>query len=130
MGRAFKNVLLLDDSEFANKFNQGILNKQDCCENISVFNDAEQALEYLESNEIPDVIFLDLKMPGMDGFEFLEQVNNKYRVIGEKPVVAILTSDIDRVDYDTAKDQYWADEYICKPLATDDIDDIIDTYFY
>src|SRR3954469_5108092 len=73
----FNWVVLIDDSELDNFITQKLLEAKNFAENISVFNSAVIALEQLgsimEAQKItPDVLFVDINMPEMDGFEFLK----------------------------------------------------------
>ncbi len=71
-------VLLIDDDDDSNYFHRRLLNKIDCTENIQVALDGREALNFLNTTinkhyPPPAVIFLDINMPGMNGWEFLEE---------------------------------------------------------
>jgi len=73
--------MLIDDNEATNFHHQIIIEDADCCNELVIFEYAEEALEYLEDDNktAPTVIFLDINMPRMDGWEFLE----RYKKLGE-----------------------------------------------
>ena len=81
---------------------------------VSSFENADTALEYLSSSQ-PDVIITDIRMPGIDGFEFLSILNEKYPAI---PTI-IMTA---HSDLDSAVSAYQggAFEYLPKPFDIDD----------
>lgn len=69
-------ILLVDDSHSANYFNKMILQKTVVDSEVTIASNSLQALEYIKSaykeGIVPDLIFLDINMPVMDGWEFLE----------------------------------------------------------
>src|SRR5215212_10175209 len=100
MERKLNCVLLIDDDEPTNFFNQIIIENTGCAEEIKTAQSGQEALEYLtnisgsdKSFPCPDLIFLDINMPAMNGWEFLE----KYRTLdghlkGKVMIVMLTTS--------------------------------------
>ena len=78
----FKNILLVDDSEMDNYINGYVVKEMEIAETITVKNSAIDALTFLEhpENLFPELIFLDIRMPKIDGFGFLENFLNLFRV--------------------------------------------------
>lgn len=70
-------ILLIDDDEATNFLNKMTLERSACASHIRVATSGRAALNYLRGGAVdcirPDLIFLDINMPAMDGWEFLEQ---------------------------------------------------------
>ena len=80
-----KCILLIEDDEITNFISSDILTEMDITENIEIREDGKEAMDYLEkaySGEAgycrPDIIFLDLNMPVMDGFTFLKKYKETF----------------------------------------------------
>jgi len=84
--------MLIDDDEAVNFLNQVIIEDMDCCEEVIVKDSAEDAIDYLkdEGTQNPDIILLDINMPRMNGWEFLEHYSNS--VVDTVPVCMLTTS--------------------------------------
>ncbi|QXP53689.1 MULTISPECIES: response regulator [Cellulophaga] len=105
-------ILLVEDDEITNYITTTKL-KNIGFENVDAVLNGELALEYL-AKEQPNLIFLDVNMPVMDGFEFLdsEEVKNQYSGI---PIV-LLTSSSRPKDKEMASRYSNVIEYLEKPL--------------
>lgn len=120
----YSMVLLVDDNEIDNFINEKIITSAYFAEKVVVKDSAEGALEYISKEctslgVFPDLIFLDLSMPVMDGFEFLE----KYKSIIEavktaagKCRIVVLSSSISPDDIDKASRNPLVYKYLNKPL--------------
>lgn len=105
----------------------------DFAEEILVMPNAAQALDYLKADcgkdkKCPDLIILDLKMPGMDGFDFLREFEKMYLGMPPDTVVVILTTSRNADDIITLRGlgNYFL---ISKPLTKDNLIDIHHRYF-
>ena len=69
---SFSRIFLIDDNEMDNVFHEVILRRSGFTGEVLAFEDAQLALDYLQADETraPTLIFLDINMPRMDGFEF------------------------------------------------------------
>ena len=87
---------------------------------------AEDALDYLARTDRPniDVLFLDLNMPKMNGFEFLEKAIARFGKEFCSMIVVMLTSSLDPNDIERAKQCCAVNEFVNKPLLQEQIESI------
>ena len=108
MEKKFRNILLIDDDNSSNFFHKRLLTKKtDFAENVIVANDGKEGIELLKKNKngegiTPDIIFLDINMPVMDGWDFLEEYEKLAPELKAKTVVIMLTSSLNPDDRDKA----------------------------
>jgi CheY-like chemotaxis protein len=110
---AYKNVLLIDDDEEDQEIFLSVVTKLSPSVDCTCFNDATEALEQLSAESVtPDVIFLDLNMPMMDGQQFLSIIKQT-RKLESIPVIIFTTSS----DPNTIKNMkhLGAHDFITKP---------------
>ena len=117
----YETVLLIDDNDIDNFINQRIITSFYFANNVIVKNSAIGALEYLNkfSDNLPNIIFLDLNMPIMDGFGFLEEFN-KLVLADEKYLrckIIVLSSSMSPDDINKASINPYVHKYINKPLT-------------
>lgn len=101
MESLFKLVMLIDDNRIDNMVNEKIIKSDNLTSNILVFNRAKKALLHLQEIDpkdygnlevVPQVIFLDLLMPEMDGIQFLEEFMKLPKPLTSKIKIFILSS--------------------------------------
>ena len=95
MKNTLNKILLLDDSSSTNLYNTIILKEAGLASSIVSFQMGPETLDYLESIEkeqIPELILLDLNMPLMDGWEFLDQLTAKLNAAQLNKVKVIICS--------------------------------------
>jgi len=97
-----KNIILIDDDQIFNFLNKRIIDKLAAFEKVEVFNDARQALAEIKSRDFsPEYILLDIRMPIMDGFEFLDQFDKLPEHLTKQTKIIIVTSSL--IDEDREK---------------------------
>lgn len=123
------SVLLIDDSDVDNFINKVIISKEECISKITVKTSGVDALEYLNSildnpKAYPDMIFLDIKMPRMNGFEFLDHYMKLPETLKEHCKIFILSSSLDPLDFEKGKEYSVVKKHLTKPLAHHQISDL------
>ena len=122
-------IMLVEDDPGDQKLIKQSLQKQKISNEVVVANDAEEALEYLEkaknndkNHPFPDIILLDLNMPGIGGKEFLKRIKEDDD-LDTIPAIILTTSDSDQDILDTYK--LHASGYIKKPVSLEGFQEII-----
>lgn len=113
------DFILIDDSAFDLFIYEKLILKSGIGKSVRPFNSAQDALEFLmkEGDNLPHtVILLDLQMPGMNGFEFVEQFDSLPESIQNKIRIYMLSSTIDTRDIDKANASSHIIELLSKPL--------------
>jgi CheY-like chemotaxis protein len=121
------NVLLVDDNELDQFINTTMLKNSGLVDQITSFNSALDALDYLRENtdSFPEVILLDIKMPEMNGFEFLEQFDKIDSPQKYLCCIFMLSSSHDPLDIKVAEENPYVKKYLSKPLDIEAIDKVI-----
>lgn len=128
----FASVMLIDDSKFDNIVNKRLIEMGNFATEILVFTNGRDAIghlerEYLQSQDtvsVPEVIFLDINMPLMDGFEFLEAFAQLPEVITEAMSVVMLTSSINPEDEARSVKSRFVSRYLYKPLTIEKLNSL------
>lgn len=108
-------VCLIDDDPINNLLCEVMLRKSGYANEINVFLSGEEALGWLEmqpASAWPDVIFLDINMPGLDGWDVLKRLETLARPVRVK----MLTSSVSDADRKKALGYPLVDDYLLKPL--------------
>ncbi len=113
--------MLIDEDEIDNIINQKIIESNNFSERVMVFQTGTDALDFLRVNSkngenLPDLIFLDINMPIMDGFQFLEEFEKLESPILDKSKIIMLSSSISPRDIDRAASNRFVKKYLNKPL--------------
>jgi CheY-like chemotaxis protein len=116
------NVLcLIDDDQIYQLTTRRLLEKHKLATTILPFQEAERALEYLKKHArepelLPDVIFLDINMPHMDGWEFLEAYTQIKTLLAKPITIFVVSSSINHGDITRAKSNSEVTDYLVKPI--------------
>jgi CheY-like chemotaxis protein len=132
-------ILLIDDNPADNDFHKIIIEEADVCNHVKVAMNGIEALEYIKksgesgaSNKnmpIPDVIFLDINMPKMSGFEFLEEYRKLEDKLKSRVVIVMLTTSLNPDDQKKAMEINSVKEFQNKPLTVESLNEIVKKYF-
>lgn len=128
--KKYKAVMLIDDNEIDNLINQKMLEASNLVDTIFMHTSAKGALEFLRNMEklstngigLPELIFLDIDMPLMDGFQFLDEFDKLSDYIKNNSSIIMLTSSINPQDLSKAKKSNYVKKYINKPLTQESLD--------
>ena len=122
---------IIDDDNLYVNLLKKIIKTKNLCKNLLVFNDGKQSIDYFEGmlenlneDKIPDIIFIDLNMPVMDGWEFIERftkIENKFK---KTITLYIVSSSIDPADINRAKSLSNIKDYLIKPTHIKELENI------
>jgi CheY-like chemotaxis protein len=124
---------IIDDDTIYHFILTSIINKNKLAESILSFLDGEKAIQYLTENKmnnekIPDVLFLDVNMPIMDGWMFIEEYARIKTDITKKNLVFMLSSSANPIDIERADKISEISNYIIKPINLEEVKIIFDSY--
>lgn len=125
--KQFKCVLLVDDDLVSNFLNKEILSSIGITNDFHVATNGEEAIDFINNNvgsDCPDLIFLDINMPVMDGFQFLEEFEQFPNEQRERIKIVMLTSSSNKKDIERAY-QFPILGYLNKPLKIADIKSVL-----
>ncbi|GGA75821.1 response regulator [Flavobacterium palustre] len=118
-------ILCVDDDPITLMLCKKVISKASFSNTIITAKNGEEALEYFDSiinkgatKELPQLIFLDLNMPVMDGWEFLDNFNtDKYSEVNSTKIV-VLSSTIDPEDHEKSKKYPMVIDFLSKPITS------------
>lgn len=141
MKQRLKCILLIDDDEATNFINKMIIENLDIAEHVQVAWNGKEALEYLTNTGMfenenenarypqPDLIFLDINMPVMDGWEFM----NEYHKLDENKkgnkMIVMLTTSINPDDEIKASLISEITDFKSKPIFSEGLEELVKKYF-
>ncbi|MDF2436014.1 MAG: response regulator receiver [Bacteroidota bacterium] len=127
----YKTVMLIDDNEIDNFINEKLIKAYLFAENVYVHTSTKSALEFLKNLEvtlatlpddlIPSHILLDINMPILDGFHFLEEFEKFSDRLKEKIKIIMLTTSMNPMDIEKSKTSKYVGKFLHKPLTEADL---------
>src|SRR5260221_14700709 len=127
-------IMLIDDNNDDNFYHERVIRKNNSANTVISIESGVEALEYLKNRKDhpdahPDLIFLDINMPGMNGWEFIEEYKKLDKELTTKIIVTILTTSDHPDETMLAKTHDVISEFRIKPLTKDMLEDIVSKYF-
>lgn len=133
MKNKIHSVLLIDDSIPINYFHKIIVEKSGVALSCIAVNNGQEALDYIQTKQdtqerLPELIFVDINMPVMNGWDFLKKFQAKHKSVLKEVVMVMLTTSINPDDREEAK-RFDVSNYLAKPLTVEVLVDLYDSYF-
>jgi CheY-like chemotaxis protein len=129
MKEPFK-ILIVDDSEIDRFVHKKLLVLNQISHDVDECKNGKEALEYFRAigsseEKLPDIVLLDVLMPEMDGFEFLEAMNKREGNVANRPFCCILTSINDQRELSRLHERPGVQGVLRKPLNTAELEHIL-----
>jgi CheY-like chemotaxis protein len=123
----YQSVLLIDDNELDNFINQKTIEAAHFAKHVYVNTSGRSAIEFINNlsrisagrEAFPELVFLDINMPAMDGFQFLTSYADQIRQIAPQTKFVILTSSLSPSDEEQARRMPGDIRFVRKPLNTE-----------
>lgn len=121
-----KLAVLVDDEKIDQMIYRRVMERSGIVRDVRIFSRAMDALEFLKQDDRPevDVVFLDINMPRMNGFEFLDAATREFGPDFAKLVVVMLTTSINPHDHDRATSSPVVRKFIYKPLTEEHVHEV------
>ncbi|MDF2454458.1 MAG: response regulator [Cytophagaceae bacterium] len=130
MKRKLPSVLLIDDDSVTNFLNKKVIEQAKITEHVEVKLNGKEALSFLTDKESsPALILLDINMPVMDGWEFLQAYQQEALDKKNKTNIILLSTSSNPDDIERAKSLPFVCDFKSKPLTSEILKEIIHNYF-
>ncbi len=134
MKKKLSKVLLIDDDRPTNFFHEMIIRKKEFSESVFAYRGVSEAMTYLNSivengEAFPDLIFLDLNMPGLDGWDFIEAFKRLDSPLKSFTKIIVLTTTVSPREKKRALGIPEILDFKNKPLSSELLDEILQRHF-
>ena len=124
----FSEVLLVEDDPITIMVCDRIIKMTSFAEKVTSCENGKVAIDFLASpalnGNVPSIIFLDINMPVMNGWDFLEELEEVKLTFKNLPKIYLLSSTVDPEDYKKAKRFSLVEDFISKPLSKEALEKI------
>jgi CheY-like chemotaxis protein len=122
-------VLLIDDDEDDNFFHHKVVKEAGITEHIKIVENGFEAIEFLrQQKQVPELIFLDINMPKMNGWEFLEKLNSLSH-LDRSGTIIMLTTSLNPADKEKSESIPQISDFKSKPLTAKMLSEILANHF-
>lgn len=132
-------ILLIEDNDFINIYNRRVIEQLNLAENIEIVEDGQEGLDYLMQqgkfaqnghvHNLPDLILLDLNMPRVNGWEFMQEFQKIKKSIDKRIVIIVLSTSPNPDDIKRSEDIGDIAAFVSKPLTRDVLGKLIEKHF-
>lgn len=127
------NFCIVDDDDIYQFTIKKTIQSLNYAKSVLAFSDGEEALQFMMDNisneeELPDIILLDINMPIMDGFQFMDEFIKIKPKLSKKITIYMASSSVDETDIKKAHQISEISDYIIKPIKQGKIKSIIEVY--
>ncbi|TBW27843.1 response regulator [Gramella sp. KN1008] len=134
MGQKVELACIIDDDKIYVNLVKKIIEIKKLSENLLIYKNGKEALDYFkeimenvtDEDKLPDIIFLDLNMPVMDGWEFLNEFIKIKNQLNKKITLYVVSSSIDPRDLERARSFNLVTDYLIKPIELKKFEKIFD----
>ena len=123
--------MLIDDNKIDNFFHERVIRKNDAANIVITKESGQEALDYLirgSETVQPDVIFLDINMPGMNGWEFIDHYKSLDPYLQNSMIVIMLSTSDNPDDKALAKTHQILSDFKTKPLTKEMLEEVLLKY--
>ncbi len=123
-------IIQIDDDEINNFINESIFRSNAKGAEIKSFTNPAEALNYIKKNfvinPVPAIVFLDINMPEMSGWEILDELKEHDKILTEFMTIYMISSSIDAVDRNKSKISPLVKDFVSKPLSNKVIKNLLE----